>query len=63
MILVTGATRDVGRHIASRLLRTSAAVRSSTCGADSTGPPGCVVDGLEHHPDQATVRIAAKVAA
>ena len=42
MILVTGATGHVGRHVVSQLLRTGAAVRALTRNPDSAGLPGGV---------------------
>ncbi len=42
VILVTGATGNVGRHVVSQLLRTGAAVRALTRNPDSAGLPGGV---------------------
>ena len=42
MILVSGATGHVGRHLVSQLLRTGAAVRALVRNPDSAGLPGDV---------------------
>lgn len=42
MILVTGATGNVGRHVVSQLLHTGAAVRALTRNPDSAGLPSGV---------------------
>jgi uncharacterized protein YbjT (DUF2867 family) len=40
VILVTGATGDVGRHVVSELLAAGAAVRAVTRDPDAAGLPG-----------------------
>ena len=42
VVLVTGATSNVGRHVASQLLGTGAAVRALTRNPESAGLPGGV---------------------
>jgi uncharacterized protein YbjT (DUF2867 family) len=63
VILVTGPTGNIGRHIASHLQHTGAAIRASTRGLDSASKPGSVVDDCEQRIDPATSRIALEPAA
>jgi uncharacterized protein YbjT (DUF2867 family) len=60
MILVTGATGNVGRRVLSQLLRTGATVRALTHNPESAGLPGdidvvrgdlCVPETLDACPD------------
>ncbi len=51
MILLTGATGNVGRHVVVQLLGTGAAVRALTRNPEPAGLPGDVVRGDLSDPD------------